>query len=76
MVGTDIPSLTTAALERALATLEEHEVVLGASVDGGFYLVGATRLAPGFLQARPRTGPGPHHSCPSPHVSTSNLSAK
>lgn len=50
MIGTDIPSLTSAVVDSALAALEQHEAVVGPSVDGGFYLLGITRLAPDFLQ--------------------------
>ena len=50
LIGTDIPSLTSAVMDSALAALKQHEAVVGPSVDGGFYLLGVTRLAADFLQ--------------------------
>lgn len=43
LVGTDIPGLTTAILEQAFAVLDEKDLVIGPSIDGGYWLVGMTR---------------------------------
>jgi uncharacterized protein len=40
LIGTDTPSLPGSALRRALALIRHHQVVLGPSLDGGYYLVG------------------------------------
>lgn len=40
LVGTDLPSLTEAHLTAAFTALESHDVVLGPSSDGGYWLVG------------------------------------
>ena len=40
LVGSDSPSLPAAYLDEGLALLREKEVVLGPSMDGGYYLVG------------------------------------
>ncbi len=40
LVGSDIPALDRAVLRRAFEALRTHEVVVGPSEDGGFYLVG------------------------------------
>ena len=40
IVGTDVPSLPPRRIDRAFDLLAEHEIVLGPSVDGGYYLVG------------------------------------
>lgn len=42
-VGSDHPTLPPARLEEALAALEEAEVVIGPSEDGGYYLLGLQR---------------------------------
>jgi len=42
IVGTDIPDLSPAHLERAFKELETHDWVFGPATDGGYYLVGAT----------------------------------
>jgi hypothetical protein len=46
LVGSDTPSLPTSAIEQAFKLLEESEVILGPSRDGGYYLVGATDRTP------------------------------
>ena len=40
LVGTDLPSLPQAALSRVYALLERNPLVLGPSLDGGYYAVG------------------------------------
>ena len=44
IVGTDIPDLTVDVIVRAFNLLSAHNVVLGPSSDGGYYLLGMTRL--------------------------------
>lgn len=39
-IGNDSPDLTSAHIETALQKLEENELVLGPSTDGGAYLIG------------------------------------
>lgn len=46
VIGTDIPALDRDVLSRAFLALEEADVVLGPSLDGGYYLLGLTRPAP------------------------------
>jgi glycosyltransferase A (GT-A) superfamily protein (DUF2064 family) len=48
IVGGDIPTLPLAHLEDAFALLADpqHDVVIGPSEDGGYYLLGARRLHP------------------------------
>lgn len=56
LVGTDIPGLTTAILEQAFKALHEKDLVLGPSVDGGYWLVGMTRpenIFDGIMWSRP-----------------------
>ena len=48
LVGTDIPALTTCHIAKAFAALEQHDVVLGPSRDGGYWLVGCRRPADVF----------------------------
>ncbi|MBI5250434.1 MAG: TIGR04283 family arsenosugar biosynthesis glycosyltransferase [Desulfomonile tiedjei] len=43
LIGTDIMGLSTALLDEALFKLRSHELVLGPSQDGGYYLVGLNR---------------------------------
>ncbi|MCF8097696.1 MAG: TIGR04282 family arsenosugar biosynthesis glycosyltransferase [Desulfarculaceae bacterium] len=51
LVGSDLPGLDQAILEEAFQALERTPLVLGPSNDGGYYLVGQNRPAPGLLEA-------------------------
>ena len=44
LVGSDAPDLPIARIEQAFAELVHHDVVLGPSDDGGYYLVGMRRM--------------------------------
>jgi rSAM/selenodomain-associated transferase 2/rSAM/selenodomain-associated transferase 1 len=43
LVGTDIPGMSADAVARAFDALVEHDLVLGPSTDGGYWLVGIRR---------------------------------
>ena len=43
LMGTDIPGLCADILNQALARLERHDLVLGPSTDGGYWLIGMSR---------------------------------
>ena len=49
IVGSDCPSVDADYVQLAVSTLDEVDVVLGPSDDGGYVLIGARRLAPGML---------------------------
>lgn len=46
VVGTDIPTLSPGLLNEAVEHLDDHDVVLGPALDGGYYLIGLTRPVP------------------------------
>lgn len=46
VIGSDTPSLTAAHLEEAFAALETNDVVIGPTVDGGYWGIGARIAAP------------------------------
>lgn len=46
IIGSDAPTLPRAHLHQALDALMDHDVVIGPSDDGGYYLVGARREVP------------------------------
>ena len=50
LVGSDSPSLPAAYIDEGLALLREKEVVLGPSMDGGYYLVGRRNGASRIFQ--------------------------
>lgn len=49
IVGSDCPSVDPEYVHQALASLQEHDVVLGPSDDGGYVLIGARRAESGML---------------------------
>lgn len=46
IVGSDLHDLSPTHIKDALSALEHHDVVLGPSIDGGYYLLGMKKLHP------------------------------
>ena len=46
LVGTDLPTLQSATLEQALRSLADYDIVLGPTLDGGYYLIGLKKPVP------------------------------
>ena len=46
MVGSDLPTIDGDIVQQALRLLTAHDVVIGPSVDGGYYLIGLKKLIP------------------------------
>jgi rSAM/selenodomain-associated transferase 1 len=46
IIGTDLPALPDSVYKDAFGILAQHDLVLGPSVDGGYYLIGLSRTAP------------------------------
>jgi len=46
IIGTDCPELNASLLQQAFDTLTHHDLVLGPALDGGYYLIGVSRLIP------------------------------
>ena len=44
IVGSDLYDLNTTHIENALEALENHDLVIGPSLDGGYYLLGMKEL--------------------------------
>ena len=44
IVGTDIPDLSKKIIEQAFNSIEENDVVIGPSKDGGYYLLGMKKM--------------------------------
>lgn len=49
VVGSDCPSVDPAYARKAVECLANHDVVLGPSEDGGYVLIGASRVVEGML---------------------------
>jgi len=46
LTGTDLPSIPASVYAEAFALVEEHDLVLGPSTDGGYYLIGLKHPVP------------------------------
>jgi len=57
LIGTDIPSLPTSAIQQAVSLLDRNSVVLGPTLDGGYYLVGVNGNLPDMFRAVRWGGP-------------------
>lgn len=51
--GADTPDLTEEHVTAAIASLEDHEVVIGPAEDGGYYLIGMRQPMPELLTDMP-----------------------
>ena len=49
-IGADCPDLDPATVREAFAALDRHDVALGPASDGGYYLIGLRRPAPGLFR--------------------------
>lgn len=63
VIGSDLPGLPTAHLAEARAALDQHDAVLGPSIDGGFYLIGLRACPPGLLAGLPWSAPETRAAC-------------
>lgn len=50
LIGTDIPTLPTSHISEAFTLLQNKDVVLGPSTDGGYYLVGLSKPCPEIFE--------------------------
>ena len=57
IVGTDAPALTPAILEEAFQSLEAHNLVLGPTEDGGYYLIGLKQIVSEIFENIPWSTP-------------------
>jgi rSAM/selenodomain-associated transferase 1 len=53
VIGTDIPGITSTFLKMAGKNLEDYDVVLGPTVDGGYYLIGLRTPMPELFEDIP-----------------------
>ena len=50
LTGTDLPTLPRARLMESLALIKKHDVVLGPTADGGYYLIGLRKMVPALFE--------------------------
>jgi rSAM/selenodomain-associated transferase 2/rSAM/selenodomain-associated transferase 1 len=46
LVGTDCPQMTAFHVEEAFYSLKTHDIVIGPSEDGGYYMIGLNQIVP------------------------------
>lgn len=61
VIGTDCPDLTAPIIEDAFERLAAADVVLGPASDGGYYLIGMSRLHAGLFEDVPWSSPATLH---------------
>jgi len=49
ITGSDCPGITTAYLQEAFAALDDHDMVIGPALDGGYTLLGLRQAAPSLF---------------------------
>ncbi|MBW4518550.1 MAG: TIGR04283 family arsenosugar biosynthesis glycosyltransferase [Scytolyngbya sp. HA4215-MV1] len=49
-IGTDCPGLNAESMAQAFRALDQHDLVLGPAIDGGYYLIGLRRFIPELFQ--------------------------
>ena len=57
IVGTDVPAAGREHVAEALRSLDDHDVVLGPTHDGGYYLIALDRPRPALFQSIPWSTP-------------------
>lgn len=50
IIGTDCPGLNSELLLNAFNALESHDIVIGPAADGGYYLLGMSKLYPELFE--------------------------
>lgn len=53
LIGTDCPGITGKVLKAAFDALNDHDLVLGPAMDGGYYLIGLRKAVPEFFADMP-----------------------
>jgi uncharacterized protein len=53
IIGTDAPTLPLPHFQQALSLLDNHDLVLGPALDGGYYLIALTRVVPELFSGIP-----------------------
>ena len=50
IIGTDIPGITVQLISSAMKSLQDHDVVVGPTEDGGYYLIGLRSPTPKLFE--------------------------
>jgi len=58
IIGSDLPEMRADLLRRAISLLDDHQAVVGPARDGGYYLLGLTRMVEGVFDGIAWSTPG------------------
>jgi rSAM/selenodomain-associated transferase 1 len=50
LIGCDLPDLTSALIAKAFDALQNNDLVIGPSCDGGYYLIGLNKSTPDLFE--------------------------
>ena len=53
LIGSDLPDINSEIIEKGLKTLKNSDVVFGPAVDGGYYLVGMSKMHDSIFDNKP-----------------------
>lgn len=53
LIGSDLPDIDSKHIENGLKGLKNNDVVFGPAIDGGYYLVGMTKMHPSIFDNKP-----------------------
>lgn len=57
LIGSDLPDINTNHITNGLDILKHHQVVFGPATDGGYYLMGMTKMHPELFDNKPWSQP-------------------
>lgn len=57
LIGSDLPDLNQEHIEKAVTSLDNNDVVFGKAEDGGYYLIGMSKLIPEIFKGKPWSQP-------------------
>lgn len=53
LIGSDLPDINARHIENGLQALKQHDVVFGPAIDGGYYLVGLSKMHKAIFENKP-----------------------
>lgn len=57
LIGSDLPEISKTIIENGFNELEKNEVVFGPAQDGGYYLIGMTKIYNSIFESKPWSQP-------------------
>ncbi|MFL1012546.1 TIGR04282 family arsenosugar biosynthesis glycosyltransferase [Flavisericum labens] len=57
LIGSDLPEISSHHINQGLKSLNQHETVFGPAEDGGYYLIGLSKMHPFIFENKPWSQP-------------------